>query len=78
MVQEAAALRRLGFDPNTAERLVSVGGSYAFGLRLDGVDGRELARVLDRDGARSRREGDLELIAAGPYAAVPEPLLGPA
>jgi len=34
-VEQAATLRRhFGFDPLAAERLVSIGGSYAFGLRL--------------------------------------------
>src|SRR5436189_3650157 len=43
VIEEAPRLRRrFGFDPLTAERLVSVGGSYAFGLRLDGLDGRQL------------------------------------
>lgn len=75
VIQGAEPLRRLDFHPDTAERLVSIGGSYAFGLRLDGVDGRGLARALEGDGARSRRDGDLKLVEAGPYASVPDPLL---
>jgi hypothetical protein len=76
-VIETAALlrRRFGFDPLSAERLVSVGGSYAFGLRLDGVDGRELGRTLTRSGGRVRQSGQVELANVGEYAAVPQPLL---
>jgi hypothetical protein len=67
--------RRFGFNPVSAERLVSVGGSYAFGLRLDGVDGRQLGRVLVAAGGRGRQTGRLELVDIGDYAVVPEPLL---
>jgi hypothetical protein len=67
--------RRFGFDPLSAERLVSVGGSYAFGLRLDGVDGRQLGRALTRNGGRVRQSGQVELADVGDYAVVPEPLL---
>jgi hypothetical protein len=76
LIQEAARLRRqFGLDPLAAERLVSVGGSYAFGLRLEGVDGRRLARALVADGGRARQLGRLELVEIGDYAVVPEPLL---
>ncbi|MGH3452595.1 MAG: hypothetical protein ACRDQW_18215, partial [Haloechinothrix sp.] len=67
--------RRFGLDPLSAGRFVSVGGSYAFGLRLDGVDGRRLARALVAAGGRARQTGGLELIEIGDYAVVPEPLL---
>jgi hypothetical protein len=67
--------RRFGFDPLSAKRLVSVGGSYAFGLRLDGVDGRRLGRVLTRASGRVRQAGQLELVNVGDWAVVPEPLL---
>jgi hypothetical protein len=76
-VIEAAPLlrRRFGMDPLSAERLVSVGGSYAFGLRLDGIDGRQLGRALGRAGARLRQTPPVELTDVGEYAVVPEPLL---
>jgi hypothetical protein len=67
--------RRYGFDPLEADRLVSVGGSYAFGLRLDGVDGRGLAEVLVAAGGRATAADGLDLIEIGEYAVVPEPLL---
>jgi hypothetical protein len=76
VVEAAPRLRRrFGFDPLSAERLVSLGGSYAFGLRLDGVDGRKLGMVLTRAGARVREMGRLELADVGDYAVVPDPLL---
>jgi hypothetical protein len=67
--------RRFGFDPLAAERLVSVGGSYAFGLRLDGVDASGLERALVADGGRTRPAGEIETLEIGGYASVPEPLL---
>jgi hypothetical protein len=76
VVQEAPQLRReFGLDPLTAERLVSVGGSYAFGLRLEGVDGRRLARTLVADGGRAREADGLQVIDIGDYAVVPDALL---
>lgn len=76
VIENAPLLRRrFGFDPLSAERLVSVGGSYAFGLRLDGVDGRRLGRALTRDGGQVGQSGQVELADVGDYAVVPEPLL---
>jgi hypothetical protein len=76
VVDAAAQLRRrFGVDPLSAAGLTSVGGSYAFGLRLDGVDGRRLARALAAAGGEVRQAGGLELIRIGDYAAVPDPLL---
>jgi hypothetical protein len=75
-VDEAPKLRReFGLDPLAADRLVSVGGSYAFGLRLEGVDGRRLARVLIADGGRARAVDGLQVIDIGDYAVVPDALL---
>jgi hypothetical protein len=75
VVAAAPRLReRFGLDPLAAERLVAVGGSYAFGLRLDGVDGGGLASELVADGGRARRSGDLRLIEIGDYAVVPDAL----
>jgi hypothetical protein len=67
--------RRFGFDPVSADRLVSVGGSYAFGLRMDGVEEGRLGEALIDAGGRASRRGSVELIDAGEYAVVPEPLL---
>jgi hypothetical protein len=67
--------RRFGFDPTSASRLVSVGGSYAFGLRLEGVDGSGLRDALIRDGGTVRESGEVELADVGDYAEVPQPLL---
>jgi hypothetical protein len=43
--------RRTGLDPLTAERIVSVSGSYALALRLDGVDPGQLPALLREAGA---------------------------
>jgi hypothetical protein len=76
VIESAPRLRRrFGLDPLSAKRFVSVGGSYAFGLRLDGVDGRRLGRALIAAGGRARQSGELEVINIGDYAVVPEPLL---
>jgi hypothetical protein len=77
VVEESPLLRhRFGFDPLSARRLVSVGGSYAFGLRLDGVDAPGLRDALIRVGGRPVQNRDgLELVDVGDYAVVPQPLL---
>jgi hypothetical protein len=68
--------RRFGLDPLSAQRLFSVGGSYAFGLRLDGIDGSGLQRSLMRAGGHAKESDDgVDLVDVGPYAQVPEPLL---
>jgi hypothetical protein len=76
VINEAAALRRrFGLDPLAANRLVSMVGSYAFGLRLEGVDGRDLARALIADGGRAREVDGLQVIDIGDYAVVPDALV---
>jgi hypothetical protein len=67
--------RRFRFDPLSAGRLVSVGGSYAFGLRLDGIDGQGLRDALARSGGHVRNGDGVDLVDVGGYAQVPEPLL---
>lgn len=76
-VVEAAPVlrRRFGLDPLAARRLVSVGGSYAFGLRLEGVDGRRLRDALVRAGGNVKKSDEVELVDVGGYAQVPDPLL---
>ena len=76
VVEAAPALhRRYGLNPLAAERLVSVGGSYAFGLRLDGLDNLKLHDALVDAGGRVRPGPIAELVDVGGYASVPEPLL---
>jgi hypothetical protein len=68
--------RRFGLNPLSADRLVSVGGSYAFGLRLDGVDGSGLRSSLIGVGGHPKENDEgVDLVDVGPYAQVPEPLL---
>jgi hypothetical protein len=68
--------RRFGLDPLSARRLVSIGGSYAFGLRMDGIDAQGLMRALVGAGGRVRNGDDgVQLVDVGSYAQVPEPLL---
>jgi hypothetical protein len=75
VIQTAPELRRrFGLDPVAARRLVSVGGSYAFGLRLEGVDGSRLRGALERAGGHVKDGDGVELVDVGSYAQVPEPL----
>jgi hypothetical protein len=76
-VVEAAPIlrRRYALDPLSARRLVSVGGSYAFGLRLEGVRTQGLQDALVGAGGDLRRVGDTDLVDVGGYAQMPEPLL---
>jgi hypothetical protein len=76
VVETAPELRRrFGLDPLAAQRLVSVGGSYAFGLRLDGIDGSRLRAALLRAGGRPKPGDDVDLVDVAGYAQVPQPLL---
>lgn len=76
VMEAAPALRRgFGFEPLSARRLVSVGGSYAFGLRLEGVGAPGLRDPLAGSGAQVRHSGGLDLVDVGGYAEVPEPLV---
>jgi hypothetical protein len=75
VVERRAVLsRRYGFDPLSAERLISVGGSYAFGLRLDGVDGTGLREALIGAGGRAKDGDGIQIVDVGSYAQVPDPL----
>ena len=77
VIEAAPALERLyGLNPLAAGRLVSVGGSYAFGLRARRHRGSWPApgAASPRAGARGAR-GDGGLMDVGGYASVPEPLL---
>ena len=77
VLEAAPVLRqRFGLDPLSARRLVSVGGSYAFGLRLEGVDGAGLrGALLGAAGQTKDNDEGVTLVDVGPYAQVPEPLL---
>jgi hypothetical protein len=75
VIDAAHGLRaRFGLNPLAASQLVSVGGSYSFGLRLDGVDGRRLASELVADGGRHRGSAEDARIEIGDYGVVPDAL----
>ncbi|HSD24709.1 MAG TPA: hypothetical protein VLB79_10330 [Solirubrobacterales bacterium] len=75
VVEAAPTLRRrFGVDPLAARRLVSVGGSYAFGLRIDGTGAPGLRAALAGVGRRKPGDG-VVLVDVGGYAQVPDPLL---
>ena len=67
--------RRFGFEPRAATALVSLGGSYAFGLRLDGVEASGLRRALVAAGGAVSAADGVQLLGIGGYAEVPSPLL---
>jgi hypothetical protein len=67
--------RRFGFEPDAATALVSLGGSYAFGLRLDGVEASGLRRALVAAGGVVSAADGVRLLGIGGYAEVPRPLL---
>jgi hypothetical protein len=67
--------RRFGMDPFAAERLMSIGGSYAFGLRLDGLPAPGLKQALLAAGGQVRPGDGVDLMDVGNYAQVPAPLL---
>jgi hypothetical protein len=52
VLEEQAEIRaKTGLDPTAARQLLSVGGSYAFGVRIDGVSPGSLERLYERAGA---------------------------
>ncbi len=75
VVAAPALRRRYGFAPRRAGELVSVGGSYAYGLRLDGIGGAGLVRALLDAGGRASFADEARLVDVGGYAVVPAPLL---
>jgi len=75
VIESAPRLRRrFDLDPLRAQRLISVGGSYAFGLRLDGLGAPRLERALAAAGGREREVAGVESLDVGGYASVPDPL----
>jgi hypothetical protein len=71
----ARLARIAGFDPRDADELVSVGGSYAFGLRLAGIEPGRLRPLLLRAGGNERQVGDTVLVDVGDPFAVPSTLI---
>ena len=52
MDAHAELARTTGFDPAAASQALSVGGSFAFGVRFDDVSPGRLSGVLENAGAR--------------------------
>jgi hypothetical protein len=73
-LEAGAGLRRVGLEARPASAVISIGGSYAFGVRVDGVDGQRLARTLDRAGAVASHSGDWTLYDIGDQGDTPRPL----
>ena len=51
-------LARLGADPYGADMALSVHGSFAFGVRLDGVDPAQIAEIAANDGEQVESEAE--------------------
>jgi len=73
LVEARPGLRGLGFDPGLADQILSLNGSYTFGVRVDGVPARSLASELG-DPARSTGEWDLYDLAG--FGTSPDAPLG--
>jgi hypothetical protein len=62
---DPAIFRVTRFDPGYASAAIAEGGSYAFGVRFDGVDPGRLERLLLEAGARTSTEGSWTLYDLG-------------
>ena len=75
---EAEIFRATGFAPGYAGAAISEGGSYAFGVRFDGVDPGRLEQLLIDAGARTSKNGRWTLFDLGrPAEGVPDGPLAP-
>lgn len=69
LLEESELLARTtGFDPASASAAVAEGGSYAFGVRFDGVEGGRLGELLQAAGASRRQSGEWWLYDLGTQA----------
>ena len=57
LLTHAHAVRRAGVDASSANRIVSIAGSYAIGARLDGIDSSRLEASLKRLDATEHDRG---------------------
>jgi hypothetical protein len=72
LLERGPKLRRVtGFDPLTAEAAISLGASYAFGIRFEGVTGARLGTRLRRAGAEEYRIGPWTAYDLGEQAQAP-------
>ncbi|MDQ2676561.1 MAG: hypothetical protein M3Y34_07100 [Actinomycetota bacterium] len=73
LAEARPGLARLGFDPGNASQIVSLNGSYTFGLRVDGVSTRRLGSEL---GAPAAEAGDWDLYDLAEFGTAPQGRLG--
>jgi hypothetical protein len=71
VTDSAQIARRTGFDPTTADRLLSVAASYTLGVRADGVDPGPVADALIATADTEGVEGKWEHLDFGSAWSVP-------
>lgn len=74
-ISAAESFARVGVRPLRARQALSVGGSYAFGFRLDGASAGRIPALLRRDGGQARESGAWVLIDTGAEGVRPQALL---
>jgi hypothetical protein len=73
LVEARPGLTGLGFDPGRADQILSLNGSYTFGVRVDGVPARSLASEL---GEPTRSTGEWDLYDLAGFGTSPEAPIG--
>ena len=73
LVEARSGLTELAFDPGEARQILSLNGSYTFGVRVDGVPTRALAAEL---GKPTGETGEWDLYDLARFGTSPEETLG--
>lgn len=69
LLDEAAVISRgTGFDPRQASEAISIGGSFAYGVRFDETDPGRLPELLKGAGAKTKESGEWTLYDLGEQA----------
>jgi hypothetical protein len=71
LIRDGLARSELGVEPRRTRRLVSLSGSYVFGVRMDGVDSAAAERSLEQVGARAETNGEWTDLDLGAPASRP-------
>jgi hypothetical protein len=71
LIRDRLAVSELGIDPRRTDRLLSLSGSYVFGIRMDGIEPALAARALERAGARAQPSGEWTDLDLGAPASRP-------